>query len=102
MTAPTRSVPVPASLVLVAERVEHRLREMLDAEIERWGALDDGLVEPLCTLKAFVLDGGKRLRPAFCHWGFVGAGGDADDDPHRRRRRRLRTACRRSRSSTTT
>ena len=23
--------------------------------------------------------GGKRLRPAFCHWGFVGAGGDPDD-----------------------
>ena len=24
------------------------------------------------------MDGGKRLRPAFCHWGFVGAGGDPD------------------------
>src|SRR5688500_17140578 len=79
MTAPTRSVPVPASLVLVAERVEHRLRTMLDAEIERWAALDDTLIEPLRSLQAFVLDGGKRLRPAFCHWGYVGAGGDEDD-----------------------
>jgi geranylgeranyl diphosphate synthase type I len=26
-----------------------------------------------------VLAGGKRLRPAFCHWGFVGAGGNPDD-----------------------
>jgi geranylgeranyl diphosphate synthase type I len=26
-----------------------------------------------------VVSGGKRLRPAFCHWGFVGAGGDPDD-----------------------
>ncbi len=26
-----------------------------------------------------VLSGGKRLRPAFCHWGFVGAGGAPDD-----------------------
>jgi geranylgeranyl diphosphate synthase type I len=25
-----------------------------------------------------VLSGGKRLRPAFCHWGFVGAGGDPE------------------------
>jgi geranylgeranyl diphosphate synthase type I len=25
------------------------------------------------------MSGGKRLRPAFCHWGFVGAGGDHDD-----------------------
>ena len=79
MTAPTRSVPVPASLVLVAERVELRLREMLDAEIERWSALDDGLGEPLRSLQTFVLDGGKRLRPAFCHWGFVSAGGDGHD-----------------------
>ena len=26
-----------------------------------------------------VQAGGKRLRPAFCHWGFVGAGGNAED-----------------------
>jgi geranylgeranyl diphosphate synthase type I len=26
------------------------------------------------------MSGGKRLRPAFCYWGFVGAGGDPDDD----------------------
>ncbi len=26
-----------------------------------------------------VLGGGKRLRPSFCHWGFVGAGGSPDD-----------------------
>src|SRR5207248_344040 len=31
-------------------------------------------------LRDLVLAGGKRLRPAFCHWGFVGAGG-APDDP---------------------
>jgi geranylgeranyl diphosphate synthase type I len=80
MTAPTRSVPVPASLGLVAERVEHRLREMLDVEIERWSALDDTLVAPLRSLRTFVLDGGKRLRPAFCHWGFIAAGGDGHDE----------------------
>src|SRR4051794_19130863 len=80
MTAPTRRVPVPASLRLVAERVDQRLRVMLDAEIDRWAALDSTLVEPLDTLRTFVLDGGKRLRPAFCHWGFVGAGGDPDDE----------------------
>ena len=26
-----------------------------------------------------MLAGGKRLRPAFCHWGAVAAGGDGDD-----------------------
>ncbi len=79
MSAPTRSVPVPASLQLVAERVEHRLAQLLDAEIERWGALDEDLVAPLSVLRRFVVASGKRLRPAFCHWGYVGAGGDGDD-----------------------
>ena len=69
----------PASLTVIAEGVERRLRALLDAEIERWRALDPDLVAPLESLGALVLAGGKRLRPAFCHWGFVGAGGDADD-----------------------
>src|SRR5690349_19392619 len=80
MAAGTRNVPAPASLLLVAERVERRLAEMFDTEIERWRALDSGLADPLLSLRAFVLDGGKRLRPAFCFWGFVGAGGDPDDE----------------------
>jgi geranylgeranyl diphosphate synthase, type I len=79
MSVPTRTVPVPASLVLVAERVEHRLAELLDTEIERWRALDDDLVEPLVVLRRFVVASGKRLRPAFCHWAYVGAGGDENN-----------------------
>jgi geranylgeranyl diphosphate synthase type I len=79
MSAATRTVPVPPSLSLVADRVSERLRAVLDTELERWGTLDETLIEPLQTLRTFVLDGGKRLRPAFCHWGFVGAGGDPAD-----------------------
>ena len=41
-----------------------------------------------------VRSGGKRLRPAFCHWGFVGAGGDPDDRARRRRRRGVRADAR--------
>ena len=69
----------PASLTLIAERVEARLRTLLDAEVERWRALDPEIVAPLESLGTLVLAGGKRLRPAFCHWGWVGAGGDPDD-----------------------
>ena len=69
----------PASLTVIAEGVEKRLRALLEAEIERWRALDPEIVAPLESLGALLLAGGKRLRPAFCHWGFVGAGGDADD-----------------------
>ncbi len=80
MVTRARPLPAPASLQLVAERVEGRLRALLDHEIERWRALDPDLVPPLRALQRLVLGGGKRLRPAFCHWGFVGAGG-ADDAP---------------------
>jgi geranylgeranyl diphosphate synthase type I len=41
--------------------------------------VDPELLPPLEALRRFVLDGGKRLRPAFCHWAFVGAGGEPDD-----------------------
>jgi geranylgeranyl diphosphate synthase type I len=69
----------PASLTVIAEGVERRLRALLETEIERWKALDPEIVAPLESLGALLLAGGKRLRPAFCHWGFVGAGGDPDD-----------------------
>jgi geranylgeranyl diphosphate synthase type I len=78
MSAGTRNVPAPASLLLVADRVERQLAEKLDAEIGRWRDLD--AADPLTALRAFVIEGGKRLRPAFCYWGFIGAGGDPDDE----------------------
>jgi geranylgeranyl diphosphate synthase type I len=59
--------------------VEARLRALFDEELARWRDLDPDLGPPLETLRDFVLGGGKRLRPAFCHWGFVGAGGAPDD-----------------------
>jgi geranylgeranyl diphosphate synthase type I len=69
----------PASLVVIAARVDRRLRDLLDSEIARWTALDPELTAPLESLATLVLSGGKRLRPAFCHWGWVGSGGDPDD-----------------------
>lgn len=70
---------LPASLNTIAERVEARLDALLRAETERWADLDADLREPMGAMHRFVMSGGKRLRPAFCHWGFVGAGGDPDD-----------------------
>ena len=69
----------PASVKAIADAVEARLAEVLDAETARWTALTPDLEWPLDALRRLVLAGGKRLRPAFCHWGFVGAGGDPDD-----------------------
>ena len=69
----------PAGLPEIAHRVEERVIELLDAETERWRATDVALVEPLDAIRSLVVAGGKRLRPVFCHWGFVGAGGDPSD-----------------------
>jgi geranylgeranyl diphosphate synthase type I len=73
------SASAPAELVRVAARVGDRLTDLLDDEIARWSDLSPDLIEPLRSLRALVGAGGKRLRPAFCHWAYVGAGGDPDD-----------------------
>ncbi|MGH9002490.1 MAG: polyprenyl synthetase family protein [Acidimicrobiia bacterium] len=70
--------PVPDSLAAVVAPVEARMRELLEAEARRWSLVDEDLLQPLAALRDFVLAGGKRLRPAFCHWAYVGAGGDPD------------------------
>ncbi|MFM8267112.1 MAG: polyprenyl synthetase family protein [Ilumatobacteraceae bacterium] len=69
----------PASLLSIATRVERRLAEVLETELSRWTDFDPDLAAPLAEVPRLVLGGGKRLRPAFCHWGFVGAGGDPED-----------------------
>jgi len=72
------SSTAPAGLAEVAERVERRLADLLDCEIARWSALTPDLAEPLRSLAALVMASGKRLRPAFCHWGYRAAGGTDD------------------------
>jgi geranylgeranyl diphosphate synthase type I len=63
----------------VAEPVERCLRDLFEGEAKRWSAVDRELEAPLDSLARLILAGGKRLRPSFCHWAFVGAGGDPDD-----------------------
>lgn len=70
---------LPPSLAVVGARAAQRIAQLLDAEIDRWSRVDPSLVAPLDALRQLVAVGGKRLRPAFCHWAFVGAGGDPDD-----------------------
>lgn len=69
----------PPSLALVGEAIEARVRDLLDRETERWTLVDETLRAPLDALRQLVMAGGKRLRPAFCHWAYVGGGGDPTD-----------------------
>jgi geranylgeranyl diphosphate synthase type I len=70
----------PPSLLDVAARVDQRLEALLAGERQRWAHVDADLVPPIDEIARLVLAGGKRLRPAFCFWGFVGAGGDPTDE----------------------
>jgi geranylgeranyl diphosphate synthase, type I len=69
----------PASLLSVARRVEARLAEVMDAEHRKWSEFDPLLATPFTEMRRLVLAGGKRLRPAFCQWGYVGLGGNSED-----------------------
>ncbi len=56
--------------------MQARIAEILTAERRTWAALDPSLDEPLGDLADMVLGGGKRIRPAYCHWGWLLGGGD--------------------------
>ncbi|MGQ0743058.1 MAG: polyprenyl synthetase family protein [Acidimicrobiales bacterium] len=71
--------PAPEGLSVIATAVDARIDRLLEAELTRWRAVDPDLAEPFEALRDLVAAGGKRLRPAFCHWAYVGAGGDRHD-----------------------
>ncbi len=68
----------PTQLTEVAARVETELAMVFEAERSTWRKLHPSLDEPLADLADLVLVGGKRIRPAYCHWGWVIAGGAVD------------------------
>ena len=71
--------PAPESLGWIARRVDARIDALLHEEEARWGRFDADLADPLRIMHQLVMAGGKRLRPAFCHWAFVAAGGDPEE-----------------------
>ena len=56
-------------------RVDKALAGFLARQQSRLAEVDDALAAVSDAVEAFVLGGGKRLRPAFAYWGFRGAGG---------------------------
>ena len=60
-------------------RVSAALAAHLAHQRPRLTAISPDLAPLADALSAFLLDGGKRLRPAFAYWGWRGAGG-ADGD----------------------
>lgn len=56
-------------------RVEAALAEFLARQRVRMSGVDDAAGPIADAVEAFVLGGGKRLRPAFAYWAYRGAGG---------------------------
>ncbi|WP_019900899.1 polyprenyl synthetase family protein [Salinispora arenicola] len=72
----TYAAPVsPVDRAGLRQRVDKALADFLAAR-RTWMTDVDGSLAPVAdAVEAFVLGGGKRLRPAFAYWGYRGAGG---------------------------
>jgi geranylgeranyl diphosphate synthase type I len=66
----------PPSLAALRVSVDAALAEYLDEALPRLPALHPSLAPLADELRAFVLDGGKRIRPALLLVGYRAAGGD--------------------------
>jgi geranylgeranyl diphosphate synthase type I len=64
----------PARLGLIRAEVAAALERFLSAQHEVLAAIGDELL-PWLDVMGELLAGGKRLRPAFCYWGWRAAGG---------------------------
>jgi len=64
----------PAALDQVRDHVGRALASFLGQQRAALAGLDDDL-GPVLDVAGALLAGGKRLRPAFCYWGWRAAGG---------------------------
>ncbi|MGC4788883.1 polyprenyl synthetase family protein [Micromonospora sp. DT178] len=72
----THAAPVsPVDRAGLRQRIDKALTEFLASQRAWMAGVDDALAPLAEAIEAFVLGGGKRLRPAFAYWGFRGAGG---------------------------
>ncbi len=68
--------PAPFDAADLRPRVQSVIDDVLAYETGILAGVSDDL-DPLVEAITALLQGGKRLRPAFCYWGWRGAGGDA-------------------------
>ena len=71
------AVPSPFDVENLRARVQTVLDDVLAHQADVLEAVSPDL-SPLAEAAADLMRGGKRLRPAFCYWGWRGAGGPAD------------------------
>ena len=77
MTSPDVRSPLEAADLL--PRVQGVVDQVLARQSVVLGSVSPDL-DPMVEALTALLKGGKRLRPAFCYWGWRGAGGDPSMD----------------------
>ncbi|MFG2821030.1 polyprenyl synthetase family protein [Kitasatospora sp. NPDC048365] len=75
MPSPTSLTANPVDAEAVRERVNAALAAFMDDRQALLSTISPQLGPVADALRDFLLDGGKRLRPAFCYWGWRAAGG---------------------------
>jgi geranylgeranyl diphosphate synthase type I len=60
----------------IAQRVDVILGQAISQQRQLWENVDSDLGFVFDEIESLARGGGKRLRPQFCHWGWVAAGGD--------------------------
>ncbi len=65
---------------VLTSRFDKALREFFSHAAPTLGNITDELAPLTQATEAFVLDGGKRLRPLFCYWGYRATGSADDED----------------------
>ena len=65
---------------VLTSRIDKALREFLGQAVPMLGGIADELAPLAQATEAFVLDGGKRLRPRFCYWGYRATSAADDED----------------------
>ncbi len=75
MTRPDSPLEFPLDAADLRSRVHKVLNEFLAAQVPTLDAIGEELGVLGDAVGDFLLDRGKRLRPAFCYWGWRGAGG---------------------------
>jgi geranylgeranyl diphosphate synthase, type I len=71
--------PSPLEVEDLRGRIDVALRGFVQRQAETLAGVGEPLAPVARALSDFLLDGGKRLRPAFCYWGWRGAGGGPEE-----------------------
>jgi len=75
----TRAGADPLNRADVRARIQLALTDFLAGQAAALGGVTPELAPMSNATAELLLGGGKRLRPAFCFWGWRGAGGDDGD-----------------------